>query len=321
MVQMKPIDLKKVAKRFTEKYYPQWLSRVDRIWDMFEKIDIESFVSESSNSQSQLGNAFGIAGEVEPKFQECMSGIAIFAFTYQGVKDKNIVSEDEIRKRVTIVPGGFNMPAGLQGKLENVLSEMLPLVGNSIEGQAENQANDLPSSVGASEYRVWYNDSEPSGLPIDIFTKEKIVTQKREKYNLFIVREGALTQIFINGDSATSKPSKFGYRILALALKHRGNCGTAWNIAKHIYDIEEAEKFKDLREVVKVAKEQLKLNMALDKFKTDPDSIENYSNRVRRLIAPLNQKFLEKLNTKLKANEMDEFEINPSFTYCLIEIN
>ena len=57
---MKPIDLKEIAQRFTSKYYPQWISRVDRIWDMFEKIDPKSFVSESGKSQYQLGNAFGV---------------------------------------------------------------------------------------------------------------------------------------------------------------------------------------------------------------------------------------------------------------------
>jgi len=333
MVKMKPIDLKKVAKRFTEKYYPQWLSRFDRIWEMFEKTDLNKIVSDPAKSQYQQGNAFGIAGTAEPESKEYMSGIAIVAFTYHGAKDKDSISNDEIIKRISLVPN-LKITPGVQQKLENVISEMLPLMAKNIEEQPESKTDNLEllqvnekmteynqklSSIGVSEYRVWYNDSEPSGLPIDIITKEKIVTRKREKYNLFIVREEALTQIFINGGSATSKPSKSGYRILTFALKFRGNCGTAWNIAKHIYDIEEAEKFKDLREMAKVVKEQPKLNSALQDFKEEPGSIENYSNRVRKLTNSLNQGFLIYLDTSLMANNMGEYQINPMIKYCLIE--
>jgi len=135
MVQMKPIDLKEVAKRFTEKYYPQWMSRFDRIWEMFEKTDLNKIVSDPAKSQYLQGNAFGIAGTAEPESKEYMSGIAIVAFTYQGAKDKDSISNDEVKKRISLVPNLKIIPE-VQEKLENVISEMLPLM---VEGAEELQ--------------------------------------------------------------------------------------------------------------------------------------------------------------------------------------
>jgi len=137
MVQMKPIDLKEVAKRFTEKYYPQWMSRFDRIWEMFEKTDLNKIVSDPAKSQYLQGNAFGIAGTAEPESKEYMSGIAIVAFTYQGAKAKDSISDDEIKKRISLVPNLKIIP-GVQRKLENVISEMLPLmVEATVESKKE----------------------------------------------------------------------------------------------------------------------------------------------------------------------------------------
>jgi len=132
MVLMRPIDLKEVAKRFTEKYYPQWLSRFDRIWEMFEKTDLNKIVSDPVKSQYQQGNALGITGTADPESKEYMSGIAIVAFTYQGTKDKDSISEDEVKKRISLVPN-LKITHGLQQKLENVISEMLPLIVEEAE--------------------------------------------------------------------------------------------------------------------------------------------------------------------------------------------
>lgn len=131
---MKQIELKEVAKRFTEKYYPQWLSRVDRIWEMLENIDPNFLQAEPASSQYQQGNAFGIAGEIEPKFKEYMGGIAVFAFTCRSIQGDDGIGENEIKNQISITQTNLNISAGLQAKLENVLSEMLPsMIGDVIE--------------------------------------------------------------------------------------------------------------------------------------------------------------------------------------------
>lgn len=326
MAQIKPIDLKKIAKRFTEEFYPDWVSRFDRIWAMFEKIDPDSIPTGLDKLQPRLGNAFGITGMAEPESQECIGGIAVCAFTYKQVQDKSSVSEDEIRQKISIIPN-FKITPSLQRKLEHVLAEMVPSMTYGVDEQTEKLKieedttgyNKKASFAETYDYRIWYNDSEPSGLPIDISLKEKIVIKEKDKYDLFIIREEALTQIFINGNNSMAKPSKTGYRILTFSLKYRGNCGTAWNIAKHLYSIEEAEKFKDLREMAKAVKEQRKLKIALQDFKDEAGGIENYSNRVRGFVNSLNHDFLINVNTSIKANSMGEYELNPMIKYCLIE--
>ncbi|MFH2059396.1 MAG: hypothetical protein ABIJ59_10910 [Pseudomonadota bacterium] len=183
MEQKKPIDLKDVAKRFTEKYYPQWLSRVDRIWEMLEKVDPNSLFSESENSQSQQGNALGITGDVEPKFKECISGIAILAFTCRDVKDKDSISADEIRKRISIVPAGLKLTPILQSKLENILAEMLPSVIEESTIQPKNKgALNLNEHNDKKRFVVYMNRSSGFGV-------EKILVAEDDLHSHYLLNK------------------------------------------------------------------------------------------------------------------------------------
>jgi len=147
MAQIKPIDLKKIAKRFTEKFYPDWVSRFDRIWAMLEKLEPDSITTGTDKSQSQLGNAFGITGMAGPESQECIGGIAVLAFTYRQVQNKSSVSEDEVRQKISIIPN-FKITPALQRKLEHVLAEMVPSMKQGIAEQDENQS--IKSLVGVA---------------------------------------------------------------------------------------------------------------------------------------------------------------------------
>lgn len=138
MEQKKPIDLKEVAKRFTEKYYPQWLSRVNRIWEMFEKTDLNSLHPESIKSLYQQGNALGIVGEIEPQFKECMNVISILAYVNQNVKGKDNISEDEIRIQLTSAPEGINISAEQRQRLKITFNEIFfPTVEEVVEAKKE----------------------------------------------------------------------------------------------------------------------------------------------------------------------------------------
>ena len=156
MEQIKPIDLREVAKRFTEKYYPQWLSRVDRIWEMLGKIDPNSLYSESAKSQYQLGNALGIAGTVEPEFKECISGIAVFAFTCHGLKSEEGIVEADLQSHIATTSLGLKISPGLQSKLESVLIEMLPsLIGGTVGTKVEKL------KINFTESEIVIGDKEP----------------------------------------------------------------------------------------------------------------------------------------------------------------
>jgi len=231
---MKPTDLKEIAERFTEKYYPQWLSRVDRIWKMLEKIDPKSLNFQFKNSQSIQGNAFGIAGETDPQFKEYMTGVAILAFTYQGVKDKNNISEDEIRKKVTIVPGSLNMPLGLQGKLENVLSEMLPLmIDSEVLKTKGKEVRDEKKYA-----KVWRNET---GTEEEIINKQKFDEFEKMKlnYDIFIIDNGeyerdSVGSIYFNGNEIKDFTS-LKYRILFYTLRKNGFPREAINIIENCW--------------------------------------------------------------------------------------
>ncbi len=143
---MKPIVLKEVAKKYTEKHHPEWLHRVDRIWDMFEKIDFDSFISESGNHQ--LGNSFGIAGATDPEFQEYMKVISILAYINPRIKNDGI-GRNEIRVQLNSVPEGIKLSEKQQHKLEDFISDILA-------------SSDTIPEINKNNVPVYNSDSEHS---------------------------------------------------------------------------------------------------------------------------------------------------------------
>ncbi|MDP1854216.1 MAG: hypothetical protein Q8L26_08470 [Candidatus Omnitrophota bacterium] len=171
-----------------------------------------------------------------------------------------------------------------------------------------------------AEYGVWFNDSEPKGKSADTKQKEDIIANLG-KYALFISREETRTQAFINGKKVRAPSGKLTYRVLSYILKHKGSGGTAWNMAQHVFDVRYAIDFKDVRELVKAIKIQPDLDRAKRQAAEElfKDKVEDISKKLRRRIEDLNNLFFKKLNAKLKANEMDEYELIPMPNYCLIE--
>ncbi|MCK4454608.1 hypothetical protein KAU51_04700 [Candidatus Parcubacteria bacterium] len=193
MAHMKPIDLKEVAKRFTEQYYPQWLSRFDRIWEMFEKTDINKIVSDPAKFQYQQGNAFGITGTADPESKEYMSGIAIVAFTYQGTKDEDSISEDEVKKRISLVPN-LKITHGLQQKLENVISEMLPLMVGESVAKAKNKklTKQKTSERQTKEFVVYLARSSGFGTDNFLVNEEELHSKylfEKRQYDIIIYHQ------------------------------------------------------------------------------------------------------------------------------------
>lgn len=181
MAQIRPLDLKAFANKFAEKYYPQWLHRVDRIWDMFERIDFDSFIPESDNFQ--VGNSFSIAGEAGPESKEIISGIAILAFTYQNVKDKDNVNDAVIRKHISINPLSSKVSPELQQKLEGVLSEMLSSVEYCPESETDNRflyPNRTEGSQFTKDYQVIIQPGLGNNRGLLIINSHQIGISSRE---------------------------------------------------------------------------------------------------------------------------------------------
>lgn len=187
MAQLKPIDLKEVAQRFTKKYYPQWLHRFDRIWAMFEKLDLDSFVSNAAEPQYQQGEGFGIAGETDHLFKECISGIAIFAFTNQDLRENNINTE-ELRNRIAIVTANKNLSAGLQKKISDVLCEMMPLMAGAAEEQTENTVAESLEK----DFFVYLSNTSGFGTKKENASEKEIHSKylsDKEQYDLIIFKQ------------------------------------------------------------------------------------------------------------------------------------
>lgn len=166
------------------------------------------------------------------------------------------------------------------------------------------------------EYRVWYKDSESRGKPIRAEEKEDKIKNAKD-YGLLIIREETKTQVFIKGEESKRPPGKLAYRILVYVLKHKGAGGTAWNIAQHVWESTCTASFKDVRESMKSIEMQQRIDEA--RIEQSTDDIEHISTLVRRRVTDLNKYFLKKLNIKLEAKEMGEYELTIVPKYCLIE--
>ena len=198
------------------------------------------------------------------------------------------------------------------------ISKQIQTLGDSLTKRVRTDKR-FKTVVEKAEYRVWFNDSESEGKPVDAKQKEDIIANPG-KYALLISREETLTQAFINGKKVRPPSGKLTYKVLSYILKHKGAGGTAWNIAQHIFDVKYATDFKDVRELVKAIKIQPDLDKARrqateELFKKE---VGRFSKLVGRRIEDLNKFFLKK--AKLKANELDEYEFMPHIpNYCLIE--
>ena len=191
MEHLKPVDLKEVAKRFTERYYPQWLSRVDRIWEMLEKVDQISLSSESTKPLNLQGNTFGITGEIEPKFQECISGIAVFAFTCNGLKSDDEIAEPDLQSRITTTSLNLKISPGLQSKLEAVLSEMLPSMIEESVAKTTNKKpiKQEPSKRQTKEFMVCLARSSGFGTDSFLVNEEELHSKylsNKKEYDLVV---------------------------------------------------------------------------------------------------------------------------------------
>ena len=103
----KSTDLKKIAQKLTEKHYPQWISRIDRIWDRPVTLDFEAMLSKSNKSDSYPQNALGISEQEDPLFHECMSMIPIMACANQTLKNNKEVSKEKLLVMILSAPEGI----------------------------------------------------------------------------------------------------------------------------------------------------------------------------------------------------------------------
>ena len=171
-------------------------------------------------------------------------------------------------------------------------------------------------------FKLWHAKSDPNGERISREKKDSIGANPGE-FELLIIRDTTLTEVFVNGRPSDPPPGRLAYLILSYVLKHRGTGGTAWNIAKHVYDIEEVAGFQDLGEMARALKSMPDLEQAklLEKRDQLMHYDETFSKRVNQRIVAVNKYFRRLgLETSLEADRtLREYELTPSVNYCLIE--
>lgn len=184
------------------------------------------------------------------------------------------------------------------------------------------QKHTVPESKPPKPFvRMWTKDAPSDRFSITADEKKDIIKNPNNyNYQLIVIKEKTRTMAFINGEKVIP-PRKLMYRILIYALKHQGSAGTAWNLAKHLWDVKEAEKLKDLKEMAKALQLQPRIQKAKMQAKLGIHKVEveRVSKLTRRRMEDLNNRFLSKIPVKLKANSAGEYEFNPELNYCLME--
>ena len=296
---MKPIDIKEVAKRFTEKYYPQWLSRFEMIWEMFQKTDLNKIVSDYAKSQYQLGGALGITGAIEPETKDCIGVIAVFGAIYQDAEDEGSIGADEVRKKMFLFPN-IKLTPGAQQQLEDFFSEMLPLMTGGDDEQIK---------IENKFAKAWTNETGAEGKKID---KQKFEELKkiRSDYDIFIIDNGeyerdAVGSIYFKGNEVRDFTS-LKYRILFYTLSKNGFPREAINIIENCwFDID-----KTLKDLKKLWTEKQK------------NQFHANTNFLRSQISKLNQILKKHFGIRLitKGNGLYRLD-HKTPKYCVIKID
>ena len=305
------IEIKEIVKEFIISYFNVRGDFFDTAWDFvnanFDKI---SSVASSSQGIKNIGGPLAFGGDEE---QGAVKAILIFADGFKELPLKGSFDDlvgslkdacDKYHAEKGLTREILRKVSSIENRVEKYLKPELPI--RTVERVEDEKL----------EYRAWYKDSEPKGKPLDSKEKEDIVTNPK-KYELLIIREETRTQVFIRGEESKRPPGKLAYRILSYVLQHKGSGGTAWNIAQHVWESKYITPFKDVRETMKAVEIQQRIEKA--RIEQSTEDIEHISTLVRRRIADLNKYFLKKLNIKLEAKEMDEYELTTIPKYCLIE--
>jgi hypothetical protein len=189
---MKPIILKDLAKRFADTYYPHWLSRFERIWDIFEKMLLTNKTFVNGIPEFELGAGLPFANGAEPRFKDFISGVAIFAFTYQPLRDAHDLTEDTLRTRINKTCLSLKIPVDIEDKIGATLMEMVPELVDRAQSEQDKAAavKEMEAKETESQQYAVYT-AHPSGIGVESETaNERTIKRKylsnKENYDIFV---------------------------------------------------------------------------------------------------------------------------------------
>jgi len=308
---MKPEIIKETARKFAEVYYPEHSDKFDMVWDMLSKTKISD--SDLKKGRSGAGLSFG--GEtIDPQFKEMMIKTKIYELAYQKFKDWIDITETDLISKVKELCLLLEINSNFEEKVEEIVPFVFKEETERIGKTAKHQDKE-------TEYRVWFNNTEPQGKSINIEERDQYISDKHQ-YDLLILQEETFTHFYNHDNEIEPPPGDLPYRILTYILKNKGTGGTAWNIAKQIHEVNEGRAIRDLKTLAKAIKEQPRIEQGKAQHKAGnyQKNVAEFSKLTSRRIVDLNDKFLNELKTNLNAkNKLKEYRLDPPIKYCFIE--
>jgi hypothetical protein len=265
---METAKYKELAECFVAKYYPQFISRVDRIWDMLYELDLGENTSEPAESKYQIGNGLAFGGEANPELSVVASGIDIIVKAHKGAGDNTTIEDSIFKIRINTICDNREINPDLKHKLESTISEFL----QSAITQDINKENTLKEPL---EYYVWTPNgkSEATQQQIDNWKNNKTLLVDDDKCVVYIK---GVKNIEIMKNEAL-------YVFLKYLLKNKGS---ARPIDIYEYSLKEralsekgSKEVEDIKNIISSQKQRLvKLfkNRANIKWRFGKYHLENY---------------------------------------------
>lgn len=232
MKYLKPTDIKTIASRFVDSHYPQFVSRVDRIWHMLEEMDLNLAFPEQEKEGFQHGNALGIAGAIDPDLKECLRVVSILAYANQTIRNKDAISESDIKIQLVSAPDGLRISAGQLQKLEQIISEIF----ESNIGEPFEVSNSKPSVEETKRTKIFKDNvvylSRKNSFGVNRFlvTEEDVHSKylsDKFQYDIIIYHDTVELKIGENhSGQPVFRPMNLHsniYKLLVLFLKYKDN--------------------------------------------------------------------------------------------------
>ncbi len=227
---VKPSVLRQIAKRFITEHYPEYSSDVDGIWDMFNKMNIGK-IGPGRESQSLLPGGLGFSDEADPEFQEVLSGIAVFYFTYKKIDGKRGISKADLLEHLKDVCSALKTKPDVDKKIKAAVDEGLDIDVVTLSNINKASSVALPDEGRNTKdnYVVYISNSSGFESGKSVLSKKKMKTRylnKKEAYDIFVYHDNVWKKSRKKGGKGKDSVllidvEAITYNLLVMFLKHK----------------------------------------------------------------------------------------------------
>ncbi len=211
--------LKEIARRYTEKYYPEFLHRFDRVWGLLRSANLKKF----SIQEFQWARGIEFADNVDDECVEWMRDLYIFGRleVIHNILYSRAITKTELVRHLTRICNHLKLsPAIAKKKVEETADFILSLLEDDYPTVIKKKENlRLLVTDKDPEYVVWESikgDWRASLKKIEALKESKSITLLLDENN----------EIFVNGKNKTmffaKKPKSLAS--LIYLLENKGSC-------------------------------------------------------------------------------------------------